>query len=78
MLCKLKKPIYCLKQPFRLRFHEVMTSFGFRENVADLCIYSRPVIVTYYFVFIIIILFLPVMILSYSMKLSRFYLRLLR
>jgi len=42
LVCKLKKSIYGLKQASRqwyLRFHEVISSFGFVENVMDQCIY---------------------------------------
>ena len=43
-LCKLKKPIYSLKQAFRqsyLKFDKVVTSLGFKENDVDWCIYLR-------------------------------------
>ena len=43
LVCKLKKSIYRLKQASRqwyLKFHEVITSFGFEENIMDQCIYS--------------------------------------
>ena len=42
LICKLKKSIYGLKQASRqwyLKFHEVITSFGFEENIMDQCIY---------------------------------------
>ena len=42
LVCKLKKSIYGLKQASRqwyLKFHEVITSFGFEENIMDQCIY---------------------------------------
>ena len=44
LVCKLKKSIYALKQAFRqwyLKFHEVITSFGFEENIMDKCIYQK-------------------------------------
>ena len=44
LVCKLKKSIYGLKQAFRqwyLKFHEVITSFGFEENIMDQCIYQK-------------------------------------
>ena len=42
LVCKLKKSIYGLKQASRqwyLKFHEVIISFGFEENIMDQCIY---------------------------------------
>ena len=44
LICKLKKSIYGLKQVFcqwYLKFHEVITSFGFEENIMDQCIYQK-------------------------------------
>jgi hypothetical protein len=44
LVCKLNRSIYGLKQASRqwyLKFHEVITSFGFEENVMDQCIYQR-------------------------------------
>ncbi|KAK6147374.1 hypothetical protein DH2020_018286 [Rehmannia glutinosa] len=44
LVCKLNKSIYGLKQASRqwyLKFHEVITSFGFEENIMDQCIYQR-------------------------------------
>ena len=44
LVCKLKKSIYGLKQASRqwyLKFHEVITSFGFGENIMDQCIYQK-------------------------------------
>ncbi|KAL4376717.1 hypothetical protein GQ457_02G017480 [Hibiscus cannabinus] len=44
LVCKLKKSIYGLKQASRqwyLKFHEVISSFGFVENIMDQCIYQR-------------------------------------
>lgn len=44
LVCKLNKSIYCLKQVFRqwyLKFYNVITSFGFEENVIDQCIYLK-------------------------------------
>ena len=38
LVCKLKKSIYGLKQASRqwyLKFHEVIASFGFEENIMD-------------------------------------------
>jgi hypothetical protein len=42
--CKLKKSIYGLKHAFRqwyIKFHKVITSFGFIENLVDQCIYLK-------------------------------------
>ena len=42
LVCKLNKSMYGLKQASRqwhLKFHEVVSSFGFEENVMDNCIY---------------------------------------
>ena len=42
LVCKLKKSIYGLKQvscQWYLKFHEVIVSFGFEENIMDQCIY---------------------------------------
>jgi len=42
--CKLKKSIYGLKQASRqwyIKFHKVITSFGFIENLVDQCIYLK-------------------------------------
>lgn len=44
LVCKLKKSIYGLKQASRqwyLKFHDVISSFGFVENVMDQCIYQK-------------------------------------
>ena len=44
LFCKLKKSIYGLKQASRqwyLKFHEVITSFGFEENIMNQCIYQK-------------------------------------
>ena len=44
LVFKLKKSIYGLKQASRqwyLKFHEVITSFGFEENIMDKCIYQK-------------------------------------
>jgi len=44
MVCKLKKSIYRLKQAFRqwyLKFNYTITSFGFKENTVDKCIYLK-------------------------------------
>ena len=44
LVCKLKKSIYGLKQAFRqwyLKFHDVISSFGFLENIMDQCIYIK-------------------------------------
>ena len=41
---KLNKSIYGLKQAscqWYLKFHEVITSFGFEENIMDQCIYQK-------------------------------------
>ena len=42
LVCKLKKSIYELKQASRqwyLKFHNVISSFGFTKNIMDQCIY---------------------------------------
>lgn len=44
LVCKLKKSIYGLKQAFGqcyLKFHNVISSFGFVENIVDKCIYHE-------------------------------------
>ncbi|RVW26220.1 Retrovirus-related Pol polyprotein from transposon TNT 1-94 [Vitis vinifera] len=44
LVCKLKKSIYGLKQASRqwcLKFHDVIASFGFMENIMDQCIYQK-------------------------------------
>ena len=44
LVFKLKKSIYGLKQAshqWYLKFHEVITSFGFEENIMDWCIYQK-------------------------------------
>ena len=44
MVCKLNKSIYGLKQSSRqwyLKFNDVISSFGFVENVVDRCIYLK-------------------------------------
>ena len=44
MACKLKKSIYGLKQASRqwyLKFNDIITSFGFKENIVDRCIYLK-------------------------------------
>jgi len=44
LVCKLNKSIYGLKQASRqcyLKFHDVITSFGFEENIMDQCIYQN-------------------------------------
>ena len=44
LVCKLKKSIYGLKQASRqwyFKFHDVISSFGFLENIMDQCIYIR-------------------------------------
>lgn len=44
LVCKLNKSIYGLKQASRqwnIRFHEVISSFGFVENIVDQCIYLK-------------------------------------
>ena len=44
IVCKLKKSIYGLKQAshqWYLKFHDVISSFGFIENVMDQCIYHK-------------------------------------
>ena len=44
LVCKLKKSINGLKQASRqwyLKFHEVIASFGFKDNIMDQCIYQK-------------------------------------
>ena len=44
MVCKLKKSIYGLKQASRqwyLKFNDTITSFGFKKNIVDRCIYPK-------------------------------------
>ena len=44
LACKLKKSIYWLKQASRqwyLKFNDAITSFGFKENTVDWCIYLK-------------------------------------
>ena len=44
LVCKLKKSIYGLKQASRqwyLKFHDIISSFGFVENIMDQCIYQK-------------------------------------
>jgi hypothetical protein len=44
MVCKLNKSIYGLKQASRqwyLKFNDTITSFGFKENIVDRCIYLK-------------------------------------
>jgi len=44
MVCKLKKSIYGIKQASRqwyLKFHNIISSFGFMENVMNQCIYHK-------------------------------------
>ncbi|RVX01886.1 Retrovirus-related Pol polyprotein from transposon TNT 1-94 [Vitis vinifera] len=44
LVCKLKKSIYGLKQASRqwyLKFYDVISSFGFMENIMDQCIYQK-------------------------------------
>ena len=44
MVCKLKRSIYGLKQASRqwyLKFNDTITSFGFKENAVDRCIYMK-------------------------------------
>ena len=44
LACKLKKSIYGLKQASRqwyLRFNDTITSFGFKKNAVDQCIYLK-------------------------------------
>ncbi|WKA08924.1 hypothetical protein VitviT2T_026606 [Vitis vinifera] len=44
LVCKLKKSIYGLKQAshqWYLKFHDVISSFGFVENIIDQCTYQK-------------------------------------
>jgi len=43
LVCKLKKSLYGLKQASQwyLKFHNVISSFGFVENIMDQCIYLK-------------------------------------
>ena len=42
MVCKFHKSIYGLKQASRyLKFDEVVTANGFKENIVDQCIYMK-------------------------------------
>lgn len=44
LVCKLNKSIYGLKQASRqwyLKFHDVISSFSFVENIMDNCIYQK-------------------------------------
>ena len=44
LVCKLKKSIYELKQASRqwyLKFHDVISSFGFEKSIMDQCIYQK-------------------------------------
>ena len=44
LVCKLKKFVYGLKQASRQwyqKFDQVITSFGFKENTVDQCIYHK-------------------------------------
>jgi len=44
MGCRLKRSIYGLKQASRqwyLKFDQVITEFGFKENIIDQCIYLK-------------------------------------
>ena len=44
LVCKLKKCIYGLKQAFHqwyIKFHNVVSSVGFVENIIDQCLYLK-------------------------------------
>ena len=44
LVCKLNKSIYGFRQAshqWYLKFHDVITSFGFEENIMDQCIYQK-------------------------------------
>ena len=52
MVCKLHKSIYGLKQASRqwyLKFDEVVTANGFKENIIDQCIYMKVIGSNYIF-----------------------------
>ena len=54
LACKLKKSIYGLKQASRqwyLKFNNTITSFGFKENTVDQCIYLKVSGSTFIFFF---------------------------
>jgi hypothetical protein len=76
MVCKLKKFIYRLKQASRqwyLKFDNVVTSFGFKENPVDHCIYlkiSGSKIIS--LVLYVDVFFLPAMIWVCCVKLRSF------
>ena len=44
LVCRLKRSIYGLKQASRQwyqKFDQVITSFGFKENIVDQCVYLK-------------------------------------
>ena len=44
MICKLEKSMYGLKQASKqwyLKFHEIVITFGFKENLVNQCIYLK-------------------------------------
>ncbi|KAL6316553.1 hypothetical protein AAG906_018256 [Vitis piasezkii] len=46
LVCKLKKSIYGLKQAshqWYLKFHNIISSFGFVKNIMDQCIYLKDI-----------------------------------
>ena len=57
MVCKLEKSIYGLKQASRqwfLKFDEKVTTFGFKENKADDCIYIYIKVCGSRFIFLVL------------------------
>ena len=77
LVCKLKKSIYGLKQASRQwyrNFDQVITSFGFKENTVDQCIYLNSVGANSLFWRYMLIFYLQVVMWDFYMKPSDFYL----